>query len=144
MHHGRKANADNKKPNTLDDVYGSAWLTAGMGSVICLWGKPGDSLVELTHLKQPAEAVGPMMVLHDHATGRSTAVTVPPGSKARERAVVGVFVQGGGVGTALRLSDLRHLGDDRWTRKALAQLVEDGVLSTDGRTSNKTWTLVRS
>ncbi|HKS95910.1 MAG TPA: AAA family ATPase [Terriglobia bacterium] len=143
LHHGRKANADNKKPNTLDDVYGNVRLTAGMGSVLCLWGKPGDAQVELSHLKQPAEPVGPMLVLHDHATGRSTAVSVPPGSKPRDRAVVGVFVQRGGLGTTLTLKDLRHLGDDKYTREALARLVEDGVLRAEGHTTNKTWTLVR-
>jgi energy-coupling factor transporter ATP-binding protein EcfA2 len=68
-HHQRKAQANNKKPTTLSDVYGSTWITAGVGSVLLLWGDPGDSIVELLHLKQPAEEIGPLKVAHDHATG---------------------------------------------------------------------------
>jgi replicative DNA helicase len=71
LHHQRKAGGDNKKPSKIDDVYGSTWLTAGAGSVLILWGEPGDPVVELIHLKQPMETVGPMMVLHDPKTGRS-------------------------------------------------------------------------
>lgn len=71
LHHQRKANGDNKKPSKLDDIYGSVWLTAGAGSVILLWGEGGDPIVELTHLKQPAEPLGPWRIAHDHAAGRS-------------------------------------------------------------------------
>ena len=69
LHHQRKATADNKKPTSLNDVYGSTWLTAGMGSVLLLWGEPGDTLVELRHLKQPADPVGPYTIIHDHLRG---------------------------------------------------------------------------
>ena len=71
-HHGRKATGANKKPNTLADIYGSTWITAGAGSVILLWGDAGHSIVELTHLKQPAEDVGPFEILHDHLRGTCT------------------------------------------------------------------------
>ncbi len=57
-HHQRKASADNKKPRTLADAYGSVWLTAGCGSVLLLWGEAGDPIVELSHLKQPAGESG--------------------------------------------------------------------------------------
>jgi hypothetical protein len=36
------------------------WLTSGAGSVILLNGQPGDPIVSLHHLKQPAAAVGPL------------------------------------------------------------------------------------
>lgn len=36
VHHTRKAQVGNKTPRTLDDVYGSTFLTAGLGSVIGL------------------------------------------------------------------------------------------------------------
>ena len=68
-HHQRKASADNKKPRTLADVYGSVWLTSGHGSVLLLWGEAGDPIIELSHLKQPAGEVGPLTMLHDHAFG---------------------------------------------------------------------------
>jgi replicative DNA helicase len=70
-HHQRKAQ-DARKPKTLADVYGSRWLTAGMGSVLLIWGEPGDLVVELTHLKQPAEEIGPLQLLHDHKRGETT------------------------------------------------------------------------
>lgn len=72
LHHQRKAQATNQKPKSLADVYGSAWLTAGAGSVLLLWGDPGDAIVELTHLKQPTADIGPLSVLHEHDHGRST------------------------------------------------------------------------
>jgi replicative DNA helicase len=71
LHHPRKSQAgQSDKPRSLDDVYGSTWLTTGHGSVVLLWGKPGDPIVELGHLKQPAEEVGPLRVLVDHELGQ--------------------------------------------------------------------------
>jgi replicative DNA helicase len=72
LHHVRKSQGQNKKPRSIDDVFGSTWLTAGAGSVMMLWGEAGDPLVELLHLKQPMEPVGPVRVLHDHQAGVST------------------------------------------------------------------------
>jgi hypothetical protein len=72
-HHQTKRGGDGKgKPNSLADVYGSGWITAGAGSVVLLWGAAGDPLVELGHLKQPAAEVGPLRVVHDHAAGTTT------------------------------------------------------------------------
>ncbi len=73
LHHQRKGQ-HGSKPTTLEDVYGSTWITAGAGSVVLLWGQAGDLVVELTHLKQPAETVGPLRILHDHTAGTSTVV----------------------------------------------------------------------
>jgi replicative DNA helicase len=72
LHHQRKAQGDNKKPRALADVYGSRWLTAGCGSVVMLWGEAGDPIVELSHLKQPADEVGPLTLLHDNRQGATT------------------------------------------------------------------------
>jgi replicative DNA helicase len=74
IHHQRKAQPNEGKPRRLADVYGSRWLTAGAGSVLMLWGEAGDPVVELTHLKQPDETVGPFQILHDHTQGRTTVV----------------------------------------------------------------------
>ena len=71
LHHQRKGQGG-AKPTTLEDVYGSTWITAGAGSVILLWGAAGDLLVELSHLKQPAATVGPLTVEHDHEAGRTS------------------------------------------------------------------------
>jgi hypothetical protein len=70
LHH-RKKQAKNAKTG-LDDVYGSTWLTSGMGSVVLLDGNPGDPLVEFRHLKFPVSEVGPMKVSHDQASGLMT------------------------------------------------------------------------
>jgi hypothetical protein len=69
LHHERKAANGAKRVHSLDDVYGSTWLTSGLGSVIVLEGEPGDPTVELRHLKQPAEPVGPLTLRHDHTLG---------------------------------------------------------------------------
>jgi replicative DNA helicase len=72
LHHQRKAQQGAPQPRRLADVYGSRWLTAGVGSVLMLWGEAGDHVVELRHLKQPGEEFGPHRVLHDHVRGAST------------------------------------------------------------------------
>lgn len=73
LHHVRKigGGVTREKP-TIDDIYGSTWITAGAGSVLLLHGSPGDSLVKLFHVKQPLGEVGPLTILHNHETGRST------------------------------------------------------------------------
>ncbi len=68
-HHHRKATSENKRPDKLADSYGSVWITSGAGSVIGLSGEAGDPVVELTHLKSPAEEIGPLELTHDHAHG---------------------------------------------------------------------------
>ncbi|MEU4639580.1 AAA family ATPase [Micromonospora sp. NPDC023814] len=68
-HHNRKASDDNKTPNTIEDVYGSRWLTAGAGSVICLWGEAGSTSVKLTQLKSPGGFLQPQDLTINHATG---------------------------------------------------------------------------
>lgn len=72
LHHQRKAQQGGSAPKGLQDVYGSRWLTAGMGSVALLWGAPGDLIVECRHLKQPDGEIGPFNVIHDHNQGTSS------------------------------------------------------------------------
>lgn len=72
LHHMVKRGAGGNKPKELADVYGSAWLTAGAGSVLLLWGAAGDPIVEMIHLKQPAAEVGPWKLEHDHNLGTTT------------------------------------------------------------------------
>jgi len=97
-HHQRKSPADAAKaPKSLDDIYGSALVPAGMGSVAVLWGKAGDAVVELHHLKQPLEQVPQMRIEHDNQTGLSSVVgkfdplqflkNRPRGATAKECAV---------------------------------------------------------
>ncbi|MCC5946913.1 MAG: AAA family ATPase [Nitriliruptoraceae bacterium] len=90
LHHQRKASGDNRKPTGLADVYGSAWITAGAGSVVLLWGAAGDPIVELTHLKQPAELVGPWQLMHDHDAGVTSTVDKPDPLTILNAAVKGI------------------------------------------------------
>lgn len=79
LHHIRKtpvatgkSNSDKPKKLGIDEIYGSTWITSGCGSVMLLAGEPGDPVVSLRHVKQPAAEVGPLTVHHDHTRGRST------------------------------------------------------------------------
>ena len=108
LHH-RKKQAKNAKTG-LDDVYGSTWLTSGMGSVVLLDGNPGDPLVEFRHLKFPVSEVGPMKVSHDQATGLMTVA---------ERVDLVAVAQGEGKITVKRAAELllrQHVGLTRWRR----------------------------
>ncbi len=73
LHHQRKG-TNGHKPKTLEDLYGSTWISAGAGSVVLLWGSAGDAVVELIHLKQPAAPVGPLQIEHDAIAGTSSVV----------------------------------------------------------------------
>lgn len=58
LHHLRLGVGGGKP--TLDDLYGSTWITAGAGSIIVLQGPNGGAArIELHHLKSPVEPVGP-------------------------------------------------------------------------------------
>jgi hypothetical protein len=72
LHHLVKRGANGKDPETLADVYGSAWLTAGVGSCLVLLGDAGSPLVKVRHLKPVAEPFGPAELAHDHARGVTT------------------------------------------------------------------------
>jgi RecA-family ATPase len=49
IHHNRKAQSQNKKPNKLADIYGSQYITAAATTVIGLW--PTNDELEITGLK---------------------------------------------------------------------------------------------
>jgi replicative DNA helicase len=71
LHHQRKGQ-DGKPPKTLEDVFGSTWITAGAGSVILLWGEAGDPIIDLSQLKPLAATIGPWKIEHDHDQGATT------------------------------------------------------------------------
>lgn len=77
LHHGRKASADGKRGSGLDVMFGSTWLAAGAGSIIGLRGDAGDLVVEMHHLKQPAEPFGPLTLQHEHERGITTVIEQP-------------------------------------------------------------------
>jgi len=124
LHHQRKGQGASK-PTTLEDVYGSTWITAGAGSVLLLWGSAGDWLVELTHLKQPASVVGPLQLEHDHDAGTTTVTRGP----------VDALVMLRNAPTGLTSTDLAQVAKDgakptrndvRRARRTLDRLVDSG------------------
>lgn len=71
-HHNRKPNATNARPRKLADVYGSRWITAGLGSVLNIW-KLDDHRRELTQLKTPyGNPIEPVEYTDDYRHGVST------------------------------------------------------------------------
>ncbi len=99
LHHTVKRGANGAAPNSAADVYGSAWITAGTGSVVLLSGEPGDPIVEFRHVRTPANEIGPLRLLHDQDAGVITiddkvdlvalaTVQGPDGSSAKLAATV--------------------------------------------------------
>lgn len=72
LHHMVKKGDAGSKPTSLADLYGSVWIGAGSGSVLLLSGVAGEPIVQMTHLKQPAEEVGPWRLIHDHTRGETS------------------------------------------------------------------------
>ena len=69
LHHVVKRGVGGGAPTSVIDIYGSAWITNGTGSIILLTGKPGDPIVGFHHLRSPANEVGPFSLLHDETVG---------------------------------------------------------------------------
>ncbi|WP_205873466.1 AAA family ATPase [Mycobacterium camsae] len=70
LHHVVKRGSNPGGPITsVTDIYGSTWLTTGAGSVVLLYGEPGDPIIGFRHVKQPAEELGPYRLLHDQEHG---------------------------------------------------------------------------
>ncbi len=124
LHHQRKRQQGAGKPRTIDDVYGSTWLTAGAGSVLLIWGQPGDAVVELSHLKQPVDVIGPLTLLHDHERG----VTVVQGEIDLYdviRTSNGLTAQG--AARALFKTDSPEPNEVERARRRLEQLCKKGL-----------------
>lgn len=126
LHHDRKTpSSSGRRDKTIDDIYGSRWLTAGMGSVFWLDGTPGAKRVLLRHLKQPIEPVGPIHIAHDHTTGTS--------APFRIETDILVFLSRRLQGATLDEIAIGCFGGDgdagkRKARRALNKLVKDKAL----------------
>lgn len=137
LHHMRKQGTAGGKPTALGDVYGSTWITSGAGSVIVLNGDPGDAVVELRHLKQPADEIGPWKVLHDSTTGLSS-VFHATDLVALARANGDLSARDGA--RALAETDTPTANDVEKARRRLVALVKSGhleVTQEGDRATNK-------
>ena len=139
LHHNRKAQEGNRKPKRLDDLYGSTWIAAGAGSVVYLFGEAGDCEVELLHLKQPDDVVGPLTVVHDHERGIST--VLDEDAEEREALRVACVAVLDEVGHPLGRDPLLKRARDRGIEgsnerlrdllTAIAKAADSGIDSTD-------------
>ena len=66
VHHNIKASAENKKPNKLEDVFGSTYITADMTTVMTLWENPKGDL-EFNQVKARLTAKSPSLHLRRDA-----------------------------------------------------------------------------
>jgi len=150
LHHTRKPGAGTSTTPSLSDVYGSTWITSGAGSVLMLSGEPGDPIVDMRHLKQPAGEVGPYRLLHDQDTGAMTvehstdlyAIAVAAGGDGitAKRAAVAMFEK-----------DTPSRAQTEKARRKLDRLVkagslarEDGQEGPEGGKPTATWHPVES
>ena len=74
LHHLVKTRSTRNRPQALDEIYGSTWITSGAGSVILLDGTPGDRVITLRHLKPIMDSVEPLTIEHDHEEGTSCVI----------------------------------------------------------------------
>lgn len=74
LHHLVKTRSTRNRPQALDEIYGSTWITSGAGSVILLDGSPGDRVITLRHLKPIMDSVEPLTIEHDHEEGTSCVI----------------------------------------------------------------------
>ena len=135
LHHQRKRGGgeNSPMPNTLDAVYGSAWITAGAGSVVLLWGEPGSLSQKLIHLKSPMDPIGPLNVEMDNYLG-TTEVAV-------QWSPLAYLAMKGGDGASLaEASRAEHnrdveRGGKLWkqTERKLNSLVRAGKARKDGQ-----------
>jgi replicative DNA helicase len=135
LHHQRKAQPSAAAPKRLEDVYGSRWLTAGMGSVVLLWGDPGDLVVEFRHLKQPADEVGPLTLIHDHERGQTSIESqVDLLDLARIAGEAGLTADRAAVAMFTVESPSRNQVEK--ARRRLDKLVKNELLTRDGEKPN--------
>jgi replicative DNA helicase len=133
LHHQRKQQAasGSPKPTRLADVYGSRWLTAGMGSVVLLWGDPGDLIVEFRHLKQPAEEVGPLTLVHDHDRGVTSVETqVDAFDLVRNAGAAGVTAEA--AAEVMFTTEAPSRNEIKKARRRLEKLAEKGLVVREG------------
>lgn len=120
LHHPKKAQADNKTPNTLADMYGSRWLTAGHGSVLFI-ERPKDAtdndLITVRQLKEPMDKLTPLLAKHDRPTGRTTVVstlgTIAQQTRSDQERRISNYVEMAGVDGQKQTDICTFIGGNR-------------------------------
>lgn len=122
LHHERKSSDGAARSPGLDHIYGSTWLTSGLGSVLQLVGTQGDPSVELHHVKQPAAEVGPLTVLHDHALGVSRIV--------EQQSIESVLASSPDPMTVKQIASAASMGEKTVQRRLAPLLASGDVIKT--------------
>lgn len=94
LHHERKTGNEESRANrmpSLDNIYGSVWLTSGMDSIMHIQGKQGENVVTYSHLKQIRAALHPVTAMHDQEHGRTEVLDLGSNSSATEAKIEQVF-----------------------------------------------------
>jgi replicative DNA helicase len=69
-HHNRKQQQGQGRTNTIEDVYGSRWLTAGTGSILSMWTEDEQApVVDIRQIKSPGELLPHLKVTVDRQAG---------------------------------------------------------------------------
>lgn len=63
VHHNVKPNEKNKKPNQLEDVFGSTYVCTDMTTVLTMWKNKVDGTIELNQVKARLTAEAPTKIL---------------------------------------------------------------------------------
>lgn len=133
LHHQKKTGSAGGAPDSINDVYGSTWIGAGAGSVVLLWGAPGDAVVEFRHLKSPSGEIPKFRALIDNDSGDVTVYEQT--DPLRELVRVGSL-----TATALALlvceCDRPLANEIEKARRALRRLVEDGLATVEEATGD--------
>ncbi len=128
LHHTVKRGPGGGPPTAVADIYGSTWLTSGAGSIVLLSGDPGDPIVGMRHVKQPAEEVGPYRLLHDQAAGMLS-VEHAPDLAAMVEASGPDGLTARAAAAAITEKSQPSRADVEKARRKLDALVAGGVLS---------------
>ena len=113
LHHERKTGNEESRANrqpSLDNIYGSVWLTSGMDSILHIQGKQGENMVTYTHLKAIINMLDPITAMHDQEHGRTEVVELGSAANAAQAkmeqvyAVIEVNSRGGAVVTAAEVA----------------------------------------
>lgn len=137
LHHMVKNSPDGKAPRHLKDIFGSVWITAGVGSVLLLWGEAGDPVVEVHHLKQPMNEVGPLFMNHNRETGGTDVWHDPDAdvvAVARAKGRAGIDAQA--AAKALYGTDKPSRAQTEKARRKLADYTAKGLLVALGDASH--------
>jgi replicative DNA helicase len=125
-HHQRKnTTATATRPKDVDSIYGSSHITNGAGSILLLWGEPGDLVLTFSQLKAPSGQLIPFDVTLDLEAGDLTITDSIDLADIAGRSSTGLTVEG--AARALGYENPEHKHKER-ARRELEKLVKRGEL----------------